>query len=513
MAFQSALGRILLMNIVYRRCLGRLYIDMSGSTENPTPLSSTASSLSTEDAQTHRSPISSRDPIDASLVTLQAASLTLENAYRRIRAARRNLIDATRSAEEGRQALSGIGPGHEAITLVGGNENENSTVDSASETGRRVSPATSVAQSRARFQAVQEQLRQIETTIDAEIRSRTILYGEPVSSSAVASPPRSVSSSTHSNSNMGTIGSQRPNLGSLRTTNLDGADGSTSLGRRVALREMTSNVTSPSSSTSSASLWLEQTLGALTQRAETSREMLDSMRRQMNSRGDLPPQSPTTSSAPSSGVESTQETRRRSMYVARSSTRSDTSTSSVADSRRRRLYGTGTGTTSSSLSQSPLTSESDPRLSLLSNFSVQNLPTPVSGSSPRALIFEEPTSYVPAANFIEPTSNTRNEPPIRESQDERSYVVRRRYNANGEEFVHSINMEWADDDDDDPMAWMLSRESQEDLGLDVVNTRVGGPRPRRRHVNHPNPVGRRRTWGKYCRTLLPVLSHAYRYHP
>ncbi|KAK7029638.1 hypothetical protein VNI00_014336 [Paramarasmius palmivorus] len=81
-------------------------------------------------------------------------------------------------------------------------------------------------------------------------------------------------------------------------------------------------------------------------------------------------------------------------------------------------------------------SSSGGRLSVLSNFSVQNLPTPSStlhhGPS---LLFDEPTSY--------------DERERMESIDEemsgpqpRSYVVNRQMTTSGEEYVHEVNMDW-----------------------------------------------------------------------
>lgn len=95
-------------------------------------------------------------------------------------------------------------------------------------------------------------------------------------------------------------------------------------------------------------------------------------------------------------------------------------------------------------SRSPTMSWSD-RLSLLSNFSsVQNLTTPVSTGSSRPLLFEEPTSYLQGTEESNESRSDAfsNEPGV---EFDRSYVVRRRFDADGEEHVHPINLEWLDE--------------------------------------------------------------------
>ncbi|KAG6919543.1 hypothetical protein DXG01_004206 [Tephrocybe rancida] len=109
------------------------------------------------------------------------------------------------------------------------------------------------------------------------------------------------------------------------------------------------------------------------------------------------------------------------------------------ESLRRRLTGSIFPSRSSTMS-----TQSE-RLSLLSNLSsIQNLPTPLSATSSRPLIFEEPSSYVRAADFTNESRDSAWSTNYGEEAD-RSYVVRRRYNADGEEHVHPINLEWLDD--------------------------------------------------------------------
>ncbi|KXN87561.1 hypothetical protein AN958_08495 [Leucoagaricus sp. SymC.cos] len=93
------------------------------------------------------------------------------------------------------------------------------------------------------------------------------------------------------------------------------------------------------------------------------------------------------------------------------------------------------------------------RLSLLSNFSVQNFPTPSTSNMPsRPPIFDEPLSYVPP-DLVDPTSQSRYPPsPDSAFQGHRNYVVHRRYDLSGNELVHNITVDW---DDGDPMSWLM----------------------------------------------------------
>ncbi|KAF9015430.1 hypothetical protein BDQ17DRAFT_1320310 [Cyathus striatus] len=79
------------------------------------------------------------------------------------------------------------------------------------------------------------------------------------------------------------------------------------------------------------------------------------------------------------------------------------------------------------------------RLSLLSNFSVQNFSTPRSGTLIRPLIFEEPASYVDQ-DSLQYSSTL--DPLVEDEISTRSYIVHRRLNADGEEYVHNINLHW-----------------------------------------------------------------------
>ncbi|ESK88961.1 hypothetical protein Moror_13183 [Moniliophthora roreri MCA 2997] len=78
------------------------------------------------------------------------------------------------------------------------------------------------------------------------------------------------------------------------------------------------------------------------------------------------------------------------------------------------------------------------RLSVLSNFSVQNLPTPSSAlHHGPSLLFDEPASY-------DDSHRERMESIDEEmsSSQDRSYVVNRQMTLTGEEYVHEVNVDW-----------------------------------------------------------------------
>ncbi|KAF7306495.1 hypothetical protein MIND_00440800 [Mycena indigotica] len=143
--------------------------------------------------------------------------------------------------------------------------------------------------------------------------------------------------------------------------------------------------------------------------------------------------------------------------------------------------------------QSPSSAQPRPRppptdrLSLLSNFStMQNLATPTSTlSRDRPLLFEEPQSYI---------NSRRGSREMFESPAERNYFIHRRLNADGDELVHNINLDW---DDDDPLNWIMP-----------MNHMNHPPNPRRRRQRYritntrdliptpPSPEPRRRGWAR-----------------
>lgn len=131
------------------------------------------------------------------------------------------------------------------------------------------------------------------------------------------------------------------------------------------------------------------------------------------------------------------------------------------------------------------------RLSLLSNLSVQNLQTPTSAvSRDRPLLFsEEPSSYIHPSTLVRRHSEDR----LDMNDSDRNYMVRRRINADGNEHVHNINLEWLDELESD--SWDLT------LPADRLNrARPYGPQDNL----SPEPALRRRGWGKSSKPLLQV---------
>ncbi|KAJ7071383.1 hypothetical protein C8F01DRAFT_1110320 [Mycena amicta] len=131
------------------------------------------------------------------------------------------------------------------------------------------------------------------------------------------------------------------------------------------------------------------------------------------------------------------------------------------------------------------------RLSLLSNFSsMQNLSTPTSAlPRDRPLLFEEPQSY--------DVNSRRESRDIAESAaEQRSYFIHRRLNADGDELVHNINLDW---DEDDPLTWIMPptqfhqnpRRRRARYRLTDPEERILEPIP-----VAPGPEPRRRGWAR-----------------
>ncbi|KAJ7693535.1 hypothetical protein B0H17DRAFT_485841 [Mycena rosella] len=168
---------------------------------------------------------------------------------------------------------------------------------------------------------------------------------------------------------------------------------------------------------------------------------------------------------------------------------------------------------SSNSSQPPASAHPHPdrdRLSILSNFSVQNLATPTSAvARDRPLLFEEPLSYA---------GQRRDSRDIAESPigSERSYFIHRRVNADGDELVHNINLEW---DDEDPLSWLMpstrERPVSEMPDYSAFTRRRFGPpifdghdRNDVRGARGPPPMSepRRRGWGA---SIYPFIRRRY----
>jgi len=388
--------------------------------------------------------------------SLEHAAATIDSAYRRIRQVRRNLLHIMDSIPnpvitQYSQENNGIGPGHEAITLT--------------ESSRERAIDLDVHPDILSVNMIEEQLRHIETRIESGLRAARGHHLDPNSPRATAS-----TSLTYANSSVPDRpivvprdSHSEPSLPRLRE--LDEA--TTSIGRRVLAREAAGSATSGVSS-----------------RLDDSNAFFASLEREIENfrsaglyrRPGVPSSTPVDNPR-FPGL-------RRGSYVPSLST--GVGVSSASEHRRRRIYGT-------SSAHSP----SLERLSLLSNLSVQNLPTPVSPAAPRPLIFDEPLSYIPAANFTQVSPNTTDEP-VAGDNEERSYIIRRRYNADGEEHVHPINLDWIDEEHP---SWLLPRGIPRDdlaydhwsLGADGAATRG---QPQGRPVsNRPEAPQRRRGWG------------------
>ena len=388
--------------------------------------------------------------------SLEHAAATIEAAYRRIRQVRRNLLHIMDSVPnpvttQHSQENNGIGPGHEAIALTEGSGERAINLDVRSD-------ILSV-------NMIEEQLRHIETRIESGLRAArdhhhldsnlpraTIsTYANP----SILDRPIVVPRDSHSESPL------------PRPQELDEA--TTSIGRRVIAREAAG---SNSVATSGVSPRLDDSafFASLEREIENFRSAARIQRPRVPS--STPVDNPRFPAL------------RRGAYVPSLST--GVGVSSASEHRRRRVYGT-------SSAHSP----SLERLSLLSNLSVQNLPTPVSPAVPRPLIFDEPISYIPAANFTQVFPNTTDEPVVGDNE-ERSYIIRRRYNADGDEHVHPINLDWIDEEHP---PWLLPRGIPRDdlayehwsLGADGAATRG---QPQDRPVsNRSEARQRRRGWG------------------
>jgi len=155
---------------------------------------------------------------------------------------------------------------------------------------------------------------------------------------------------------------------------------------------------------------------------------------------------------------------------------------------------------------------SSTRLSVLSNFSaVENLSSPLTPlSRERPILFDEPASYV--------LPNPPGEAPFEEDSEmnaaDRNYVIRRRMNADGDEFVHSLSMSW-NDVEEDRTPWLTPQQHYDNItpfrsvrrsvvdvppGTDAVLVTRSATSP------SGEPTRRRRGWGTYS---SPTTLHSY----
>ncbi|KAF5377256.1 hypothetical protein D9615_006366 [Tricholomella constricta] len=421
---------------------------------NPSPIPSTAAPLVGEDSASlvptrPTSPTGPRDHTETQR-SLQQASAALEAAYRRIRQVRRNLLEVTGGMPLDHPTRSSdvinVGPDHDAIVLT-------DPYSAYVEQLRHLTDSpTMAAEPELRGTNGFLELPPLNTPSPADLTSPRTQNLPDLSHRPYPLPRRA----------------QLYQFSRRRDDYMD--DPSTSLGRRVAAREAASASNSEPGSTSATlnSLYrFDGNPAQLLASIERDIDLFRSLARQR--RGDAAP-----APAPGPDGATNSASTRPSLVVNDTVSRSESAGSgsrvmeSFPTSRRRRLL----------IHNNRLSGSFQPdRLSLLSNISVQNLPTPVSAGNPRPLLFEEPSTYLPAANFTEPDTR----PNFAEDsiEEQRNYIIRRRYNADGEEHVHPINLEWIDET---PM-WIgpggILREHERRARESSQSVQEGGPQRRR----------------------------------
>ncbi|KAF8060997.1 hypothetical protein FPV67DRAFT_1673823 [Lyophyllum atratum] len=386
---------------------------MNDETESPVPASVTSETALRNHTETQRS--------------LQHASAALEAAYRRIRQVRRNLLEvADRMPSSESQLRSSehntVGPDHNAIVLTGPFVDDSSNFEDELVFAHpsAVTRPVSNPYATGRFR----DLPPLNT------------FG-PVN----PTPPNMQNSPYFSHRPYPLPRRSQPENPVPRRRDVHIDDASTSLGRRVAAREAAGASNTNHLSTVNSLARFDGSSSRLLASIERDIEQFRTVAQLVRQRGTEPAPAMVPDNVAASSTRPTQtadvNAARRTVLSPNASTGADASllASSHPESRRRRL---GRGTASAR----PSVSTASERLSLLSNFSVQNLPTPVSANH-RPLIFEEPSSYIQAANFIESRHDTWED--LIEEHEQRNYVIRSRYNADGEEHVHPINLDWIDE--------------------------------------------------------------------
>ena len=435
---------------------------------------------------------------------LHQASTALEAAYRRIRQARRNLLELTETSPpqdpQSRTAeRNDFNPGYEAITLTGEQDYDAYNIeDDEFELRRENAPPHAEAP-----------LRQY-GTIPALDFQDTDRYDTMLSNS-IGSLPFTPPSPHPPTVHLPPLSPYLPPGFHPRRSQLDSQlarrpeillnDPTTTIGRRVAAREA-----GGATPVRSLSPWD----GASTRFIATIERDIEHVRaaaRQRRTdpvRSEIQPADIASRPSRSLDVDITRRSTRNQTLQARATINSTSPLGPPVESRRQRL-GRGSALPSP---QSPMSNQSG-RLSILSNLPVQNLTTPVSAVS-RPLLFEEPSSYIPAADFTRQYPNEQNG-----QVGERSYVIRRTINADGEEHVHPISLEWSDEE---ASPWALPGGQRDELYVDYMTP----PRPHRappvRYVQRsdtfqnpqtvnaiPSGAQRRRGWGTF--NIFPDYIH------
>ncbi|KAJ7275546.1 hypothetical protein B0H12DRAFT_1087728 [Mycena haematopus] len=373
---------------------------------------------------------------DSTQHSLRAASAALQAAYRRIRQVRRSLVELTEPLPPSPDSLMGdIGPNHSALLLTA------SPVEEASDNDDTVD----FRRMRANLAAVD---RQSQEYLD-RFAPGSWSDHQPSNNTEVHRPRRHVQLPSPSSSaeplqqpaiRRSMLESQLARRRELYSSD----DPSTFLGRRVAAREAAGPSRAPDTPQSSS-------MDPILRAVEIERELLHLRAANQQRRTD--PGAVVGSRAEASRAEIIRAARSLDMESFRAQRQQPSINVSAhprppQNPRRWRAYRAGAETRqNSNTMQTPASAHPDSRLSILSNFSVQNLATPTSAvSRDRPLLFEEPLSY---------TGQRRESADIVESPigSERSYFIHRRVNADGDELVHNINLEW---DDEDPLSWLMS---------------------------------------------------------
>jgi hypothetical protein len=422
-------------------------------------------------------------------------SVALGAAYRRIRQARRNLLEMTETTLQDVQTraneLNDLDPGHEAITLTG----EPAHLFNPEDDGHGMHRETA-------YSNVETRPSRYETipALDFRDTDRSASY-DTMPSNSVGTLPFTPSHpptmhlpplSPYSPPMYLHPRQLQPESQLPRRRELSLNDPTTSIGRHVAAREAGS-VTSPSL----ISPWdgaPARLVTAIERDIEQLRTAAAAQRRTDPDRPEAQSLDTTSRVSRSLDIDTTRRTIRNQVLQTRA-TNSTPPLGLSVESRRQRL---GRGSVYPSPQSS--TSSQSGRLSILSNLPVQNLSTPVSAVS-RPLLFEEPSSYIPAADFTRPYASFRDDSNVPVG-GERSYVIRRTMNADGEEHVHPISLEWNEEE----VSAVPPRGQRDDLIVEYMSSARRLRAPSVRYVQRsdtiqidesapPSRTHRRRGWG------------------
>ncbi|PBL00455.1 hypothetical protein ARMGADRAFT_1072810 [Armillaria gallica] len=474
----------------------------------PSPASSATQSNVEPELVAQPSPTTSRAPDHYQTQSnLQHASTALQAAYRRIRQVRRSLLELsdaipTRDWENRVEGDSELRPRHEAIMLTGSMFDDSGESSDEPFEVERLRGALPAMEGRdferqsdsARSSLYLDFVRENDMSDVPSRYSRLPLAPLGSISESTTPPPAPAPPPLILNSPISPPRLPRRSLlesGLLRRRELSD-DPSTTTGRRVAALEAAG---SSNYAESPVAMSGSDELLTLPLSAERDFEHLRSIVRQRRSdpgvsarvdlllenirrtNADRPTRSLDTPNAPRNGSQNTSNPTPRTSYGS-----------------RRFRYSRPTSM------QSPVSPSSD-RLSLLSNFSIQNLPTPTSSIlSHPPLLFDEPLSYVqPSDPNFQSRSALDRDGSTADDQERRGYYISRRLNSEGQEHVHNVQVDWSDD----AMAWLMptrDRLLQDQSAQSRIHTRrprdgtITGPRVTTSPP--PEPTAHRRHWAR-----------------